>query len=399
MNKVITINLGGNAYQLEEGGYDALRAYLEIAAATLAGNPDRDEILSDIEQAIAEKLRALLTSYKTVVESKEITAVLEEMGPINADSDEAPEPGATGAGAPSGTKEPGKAEEKQAGGSFGPPRRLYRIQEGAMIGGVCNGIGAYFNIDPTFVRLAFALSVIFFGSGVLVYIILMIVIPEAHSPEEKAAASGASPTAQEFIRRAKEGYYKAMKNFPDRNARREWQRRFKREMRANAAQWRHQWRGGWGQPSPFGPFGPFGPSGPFGPGMGFSLPMFSLLHGAATILLICALISLVNTGAIFGLELPDNMPVWGAALLLFFAYGILTWPLKMARRACYWGMARTKSCWPFMFLVEAVVWIAVVAALFWLGAHYFPELRHAIHRIPEITLQAANDIRTWWKGQ
>ena len=42
MNKVITINLGGNAYQLEEGGFDALRAYLETAAARLKDNPDRD---------------------------------------------------------------------------------------------------------------------------------------------------------------------------------------------------------------------------------------------------------------------------------------------------------------------------------------------------------------------
>lgn len=396
MNKVITINLGGNAYQLEEGGYDALRAYLETAAATLEGNPDRDEILSDIEQAIAEKFRALLTSYKTVVVAKEVAAVLEEMGPIKADSGEAPQSGSTGAGAASGTSEPGTAEEKRAGESGAPPRRLYRIQEGAMFAGVCNGIGAYFNIDPTLVRLAFALSVIFFGSGVLVYFILMIVIPEAHSPAEKAAASGVPPTAQEFIRRAKEGYYKAMKGFPDRNARREWQRRFKRDMRANAEQWRHQWRGGWGWHFPSGPFAPFGP---FRPGMGFTLPVFSLLHGAATILLICALISLLNTGAVFGLELPENVPVWAAALFLFFAYGILTWPLKMARRACYWGMGRAKSYWPFMFPLEAVVWLAVVAALVWLGAHYFPELRHAIHRIPSLTHQAANDLKTWWKGQ
>ena len=81
MNKVITINLGGNAYQLEEGGYDALRAYLETAAAKLHGNPDRDEILSDIELAIAEKFRALLASHKTVVETKEVAAVLARDGP------------------------------------------------------------------------------------------------------------------------------------------------------------------------------------------------------------------------------------------------------------------------------------------------------------------------------
>src|SRR5208282_6804912 len=99
MNKVITINLGGNAYQLEEGGYDILRAYLETAVAQLQCNPDRDEILSDIEGAIGEKFRALLASHKTVVEAKEVGAVLTEMGPIEAAPGEATAPGASSAGA------------------------------------------------------------------------------------------------------------------------------------------------------------------------------------------------------------------------------------------------------------------------------------------------------------
>src|SRR5271163_2213056 len=103
MNKVITINLGGTAYQLEEGGYDALRAYLDTATARLQGNPDRDEILSDIERAIAEKFRALLGSYKTVVVSKEVAAVLAEMGPIEAESGEAANPGASSGASEHGT--------------------------------------------------------------------------------------------------------------------------------------------------------------------------------------------------------------------------------------------------------------------------------------------------------
>src|SRR6202142_3562466 len=199
MNKVITINLDGNAYQLEEGGYDALRAYLETATARLQGNPDREEILSDIERAIAEKFRALLASHKTVVVTKEVAAVLAEMGPIEADPGEAAAPGVSGAGGAGG---PGPAGEERA-----TPRRLYRIHEGAMVAGVCNGIAAYVNIDPTLVRLAFVLLTILWGSGVLVYIVMAIVVPEARSREEKAAASGDPSTAQEFIRRAKEGYY------------------------------------------------------------------------------------------------------------------------------------------------------------------------------------------------
>jgi phage shock protein PspC (stress-responsive transcriptional regulator) len=387
MNKVITINLDGIAYQLEEGGYDALRAYLETAAARLRGNPDRDEILSDIERALAEKFRALLTSHKTVVVTKEVAAALSEMGPIEADPGEAADPGASGASGQSSASGPGKAGEARPASCGGTPRRLYRIHDGAMIAGVCNGIAAYVNMDPTFVRLAFVLMTMLWGTGVLVYLVMAIVVPEAQSPEEKAAASGNPSTAQEFIRRAKEGYYEAMKGFPDRRARREWKRRFKREMRANADQWRHNWHNYWAEHAPFHP------------GMGFALPMLSLLHGMATVLWICAFISLLATKTVFGLALPANVPVWAAALLLFIAYGILACPLKLARRACYWGFGQPRWAWSFVFLLDAVVWLAVVAALLWLAVHYFPELREAVRSLPALAHQAAEDIRTWWKGQ
>jgi phage shock protein PspC (stress-responsive transcriptional regulator) len=389
MNKVITINLGGTAYQLEEGGYDVLRAYLETATARLQGNPDRDEILLDIERAIAEKFRSLLGSYKTVVVTKEVTAVLAEMGPIEAESGEAANPGAS-AGAPSGEGERGTAGEERAAA----PRRLYRIHEGAMIAGVCNGIAAYVNMDPTLVRLAFVLLTMVWGTGVLVYIVMAIVVPEALSPEEKAAASGAPSTAQEFIRRAKEGYYEAMKGFPDRKAHREWKRRFKREMRgwsrsfgremrANADQWRHHWA----------------EQAPVYPGMGFALPLLSLLHGVATILWICALIALLATGTMFGLPLPTNVPVWLAAVLLFVTYGIIASPLKVARRACYGSFGQPRCAWSFVFFLEALVSLGIVIVLLWLAAHYFPEVREAIQSIPSLAHQAAGDIQAWCKGK
>ena len=386
MNKVITINLGGTAYQLEEGGYDALRAYLEAAAARLQGNPDRDEILSDIEGAIGEKFRALLASYKTVVAEKEVAAVLAEMGPIEADTGEARTGNAGGPGTSAGASASGTGE-KQAAGGAGIPRRLYRIHEGAMIAGVCNGLGAYLNLDPTFVRLAFVLLTIFWGTGLLVYIVMAIVVPEARSPEEKAAASGNPSTAQEFIRRAKEGYYEAMKGFPDRVASREWKRRFKRDVRAHANQWRYNWHSYWAKHASTHP------------GMGFTLPMLSLLQGAVTIAWMCALISLLSTGAVFGMSLPANVPVWAAVLLLFIAYGILAGPLKAARRLCYWNLGRPRWTWSFVFLLDAAVWLTVAAVLFWLAVHFFPELRVAIQSLPAVAHDAADDIRTWWKGR
>jgi len=82
MNKVITINLNGNAYQLEEIGYEALRTYLDNAARQLAANPDKDEIITDIEQAIGEKCRALTGPYRTVVLARDIERIIAEMGPV-----------------------------------------------------------------------------------------------------------------------------------------------------------------------------------------------------------------------------------------------------------------------------------------------------------------------------
>jgi phage shock protein C len=62
--------------------------------------------------------------------------------------------------------------------NINPSKRLYRTREGNIVAGVCSGIAAYFGIDPTLVRLAFAVLTIFGGAGILVYLIAWIVIPE-----------------------------------------------------------------------------------------------------------------------------------------------------------------------------------------------------------------------------
>ena len=57
-------------------------------------------------------------------------------------------------------------------------KRLYRTREGRIVAGVCSGIAAYFGIDSTLVRLAFAVFTIFGGAGILIYLLAWIVIPE-----------------------------------------------------------------------------------------------------------------------------------------------------------------------------------------------------------------------------
>src|SRR5579872_4736566 len=96
MQKVVTINLNGNAYQLDEDAFGALVAYLDGAAEQLKDNPDRLEILADLEQAVAEKCQRVLGPHKTVVNAADVDQIIKAMGPVHAASD--PEqPGAASA--------------------------------------------------------------------------------------------------------------------------------------------------------------------------------------------------------------------------------------------------------------------------------------------------------------
>lgn len=56
-------------------------------------------------------------------------------------------------------------------------QRAYRLRKGKVVGGVCAGIAEYFDIDPVLLRIGFAVSFFVYGTGFLLYIILMIALP------------------------------------------------------------------------------------------------------------------------------------------------------------------------------------------------------------------------------
>jgi phage shock protein C len=68
-------------------------------------------------------------------------------------------------------------------------KRLYRVREGRVVAGVCAGLAAHFGIEPTLVRLAFALFTVFGGAGVLLYLVAWIVIPEEDGDGSSIAES------------------------------------------------------------------------------------------------------------------------------------------------------------------------------------------------------------------
>lgn len=66
-------------------------------------------------------------------------------------------------------------------------KKLYRLPDEGMLGGVCAGLGEYFNMDPTIVRLIFVFLALAGMSGVLIYIVLLLAVPV--KPEIKEANS------------------------------------------------------------------------------------------------------------------------------------------------------------------------------------------------------------------
>jgi phage shock protein PspC (stress-responsive transcriptional regulator) len=359
MNTVIIINLNGNAFHLEEPGFQSLRAYLERAQAALKDNPDKAEIMADLEQAIADKCAHFLGPHKNVLTAAEIDGILKEMGPVQGEN-------AADAGATSANNGP-NAESKTSGTAAGSPKRLYQIREGAMLSGVCTGLAAYLNVDVTIVRIAFVLlTLLTTGIWILVYLGMMLVVPFANTGEEHAAAAGAPFNAQEVIDRAKKHYAK----FKDSK---EWRRHWRQQRR----EWRRRWREGaywWGHNLQRN-FHEFSGSAGYGGHLGATLliPFLAVFNAVLFCACVAAIVSLATTGAIFGWVVPGSIPLWASILILMFFYSMLSRPLRHARRAIYFNTGGHSYYW-FAAWYE-ILSTGVLILVCWFAYTHVPEVR------------------------
>src|SRR3989344_5048080 len=172
MKKTINISIGGMSFQIEEDAFERLDAYLKSIKSHFSSYPESGEIVSDIEDRVADQFSAKsgVSKIITLPVVEELIGVMgkaEEMGGEKSENPKA------------------SANEFKA---FG--KRLYRNTDDAIIAGVCSGLAAYIGVDPVWVRLAFAISIFFGGFGVLLYIILWVIVPEAKTDTEKMQMRG-----------------------------------------------------------------------------------------------------------------------------------------------------------------------------------------------------------------
>src|SRR5689334_19003193 len=89
MQRVVSINLNGGVFQLEETGYNALFAYLDARETQFQDDPDRAQKMADLEREMAEKCAAYVTPTKNIITSAEIDHVIREFGPAPTDAETA----------------------------------------------------------------------------------------------------------------------------------------------------------------------------------------------------------------------------------------------------------------------------------------------------------------------
>ena len=184
MNKTIIININGIVFHIEEDAYEILKNYMTDVKRHFLNSADSLEITTDIENRIAEMFsEILLRENKQVIVEQDVNIVIEQMGTV-ADFEHAGEDGST-----AGT-------DHFAYNTEG--RRLFRDPDDHLVGGVCAGVANYFDIDAVWMRLAFAISFAFAGSGLILYIILWIVVPKAVTRADRMAMKGEKQNLQGF---------------------------------------------------------------------------------------------------------------------------------------------------------------------------------------------------------
>jgi len=178
MNKTLSVNIGGIVFHIEELAYDRLSKYLESIKGYFTASDGRDEIIQDIEGRIAEMFQERMINGKQVILDADVDHVMNVMGK--------PEQFA-------GTTDEesfGAGQHQTSSSERKAYRRLYRDNDDRVIGGVCSGISHYLGIDPVYLRLIFGIAFFVFGSGIVIYILLMFVMPKAITTAEKLEMKG-----------------------------------------------------------------------------------------------------------------------------------------------------------------------------------------------------------------
>ena len=188
--------MNGIIFNIDEDAYEMLQKYLGEISSRFSNAEEGKEIISDIEARISELFSQKVNASKQVITIEDVLDVISVMG----------SPSDFG-GNENTQKEEKQKEEKT---SF-RDKRIYRDPESRILGGVCSGLGAYFNIDPVFIRIFMVIT--FFAFGPLLYIILWVAIPKAKTTAQKLEMKGEKVNISNIEKSIREEFEDVKQNF------------------------------------------------------------------------------------------------------------------------------------------------------------------------------------------
>ena len=204
MKKTFTINISGTVFHIDDDAYEKLNNYIFQINKHFGNDADAREIVTDIESRISELFQERVKDGNEVITISLVEEIIRIMGMPEAFAD---------------SKEDEEVVTKII---HSRAKKLYRDPDDRILGGVCSGLGAFFNIDPLIVRLIFV--ALFFGGGssLIIYLILWIVVPKAANTTQRLEMKGAevnisniSKTIKEEIQDVKDNYqnFRANKSY------------------------------------------------------------------------------------------------------------------------------------------------------------------------------------------
>lgn len=192
MEETINIRLGNYLLVLDLVAYEKVKMYLNLLQTKYAKTEEGLEIIADVEERLGEildeKSKKEGRSYCNLADAN---WALAKMGPVSSE------------------------DENQAQSAFTEAqnsskiKRLYRMQDDVVLGGVCSGLANYFNVDVVIVRAVFAILGLITGIGILAYFILYVSMPVAKTVGEKLQAKGIDPTSANIEQALRSGWNSA----------------------------------------------------------------------------------------------------------------------------------------------------------------------------------------------
>jgi len=186
MNKTININLASTFFHIDESAYKKLKAYLNSLEKGFNKTQGKEEILKDIEARIAELFQKIKTNSEYVINETDVDKVISILGQpedfISEEEDETPNFEAS-------------------------HKKLFRDPDDKYIAGVASGVGYYFGIDSSWIRLLWILLILFSGgSFIVIYILFWILVPVAKTTAEKLKMKGEPVNISTIEKKIKEEF-------------------------------------------------------------------------------------------------------------------------------------------------------------------------------------------------